>query len=92
MYDRRRANTWEIVQIDLSSKQGLQLSHYVSEANGGLYTEENTFMGPALDNNYKDAKNVEKNIYILTENFLLTSKKMYHHQRLRTKCTSILKH
>jgi len=61
MYDRRRANTWEIVQIDLSSKQGLQLSHYVSEANGGLYTEENTFMGPALDNNYKDAKNVEKN-------------------------------
>jgi len=70
MYDRRRANTWEIVQIDLSSKQGLQLSHYVSEANGGLYTEENTFMGPALDNNYKDAKNVEKNHLHLDGEFI----------------------
>lgn len=64
MFDRRRRNGWEIVEIDLEAigeKSGLQLSHYTSEANGGLYTEENTFMGPALDNNYKDKDNVEKN-------------------------------
>lgn len=64
MFDRRRRNVWEIVTIDLEvmgELSGLQLSHYISEANGGRYTEENTFMGPALDNNYKDAKNVEKN-------------------------------
>jgi len=72
MFDRRRRNGWEIVEINLESTgqdSGLQLSHYLSEANGGLYTDENTFMGPALDNNYKGSDNVGKNHLYLDGEF-----------------------
>ena len=61
MYDRRRKGEYEIVSINLQSGDGLELCHYISESNGGQYTEENTFMGPALDNNYINENNCEKN-------------------------------
>jgi len=51
MYDRRRTGEWEIVEVNLETGDGLQLCHKISETNGGLRTEDNTFMGPALDNN-----------------------------------------
>ena len=43
---------WEIIDVDLTNVgKALALCHYKSEANGGLHTTENTFIGPGGDNN-----------------------------------------
>jgi len=60
MYDRRSENLWEVVDIDLDakpSKSGLQLCHFEASKNLSV---ENTFMGPALDNNFQSNKNLSK--------------------------------
>ena len=51
MYDRIRTGEWVVVDVDLEKGTGLQLCHYESEMNGGLRTDENTFVGLSLDNN-----------------------------------------
>ena len=66
MYDRRRIGEWEIVDVDLETGQGLQLCHHVSETNGGIRTDENTFMGPGLDNNVVGKENCSKD-YLMVE-------------------------
>ena len=68
MYDRRSENLWEIVDIDFDakpSKSGLQLCHFKASKNLSV---ENTFMGPAMDNNFQGNKNLAKNY--LKESFL----------------------
>jgi len=66
MYDRRRTGEWEIIEVDLVTGKGLQLCHYISETNGGFRTEENTFMGPGLDNNVVGKENCPKD-YLMVE-------------------------
>ena len=66
MYDRKRTGEWEIVKVNLETGDGLQLCHYVSETNGGQRTDENTFIGPGLDNNVVGGDNCPKD-YLMVE-------------------------
>ena len=49
MYDRNNQG-WFVTDIDLNNGNGLNLCHYTSATKAGMYTSENTDMGPARDN------------------------------------------
>lgn len=65
MYDRVRTGEWKIVNVNLDEGDGFQLCHYTSEANGGLRTDENTFIGPGYDNNTQGSDNCPKDYLML---------------------------
>lgn len=49
MYDRNNQG-WFVTNINLMDGSGLNLCHYQSANKAGMYTSENTDMGPARDN------------------------------------------
>ena len=49
MYDRNNQG-WFVTNINLMDGSGLNLCHYTSANKAGMYTSENTDMGPARDN------------------------------------------
>lgn len=71
MYDRKSTG-WFITEIDLVNGTGLNLCHYISSKKSGMYTEENTDMGPEWDN--KDVVKETKipNTYFTPEGEFIT--------------------
>ena len=62
---------WEIIDVDLTNVgKVLALCHYKSEANGGLHTTENTFIGPGGDNNRMGEEDCPKDYMSTNGNFI----------------------
>jgi hypothetical protein len=75
MYDRN-SNGWFITDIDLTSGYGLNLCHYISSNKSGMYTYENTDMGPASDNKeIVKEKKIKNNYFTSNGEFITDFKK-----------------